>query len=333
MKRVRTNPSDPAARSTPSAPSALTRRSVVGGALAAIAATGVAQGTAEAGDTSAGQPSQPWEPVPVPEQAPVTEYQVPVSGGGSLWCWDTGGAGEAVVLLHPGSGSGESWPYQQPVLAAAGLRVVGYSRRGAYNSVAGVRAEADTASGDLDTLADRLGLETFHLCGSAAGGPVAIDYALSYGDRLRSLTVSGSIMGVQDAEYAELTAALQPDPFGDLPVDFKELGPSYRGGDRDGVAAWLEIHDRARTADAFPQSLAHTITWAALETLTLPVQLITGDADLYSPPSVMRLNAGHLRDVETHVVREAGHNPHWEQPAAWNRLLVGFVRRQRGSRS
>ncbi|MGW1783376.1 alpha/beta fold hydrolase [Streptomyces sp. NPDC002143] len=336
MKRVRTNPSDPAARSTPSTPSALTRRSVVGGALAAIAATGVAQGTAAAGDASAGQPSQPsqpWEPVPVPEQAPVTEYQVPVSGGGSLWCWDTGGAGEAVVLLHPGSGSGESWPYQQPVLAAAGLRVVGYSRRGAYNSVAGARAEADTASGDLDTLADRLGLETFHLCGSAAGGPVAIDYALSYGDRLRSLTVSGSIMGVQDAEYTELTAALQPDPFGDLPVDFKELGPSYRGGDREGVAAWLEIHDRARTADAFPQSLANTITWAAMETLALPVQLITGDADLYSPPSVMRLNAGHLRDVETHVVREAGHNPHWEQPAAWNRLLVDFVRRQRGSRS
>ncbi|WP_405631675.1 alpha/beta hydrolase [Streptomyces sp. NBC_00016] len=174
----------------------------------------------------------------MPDQAPVSEYQVPVSGGGSLWCWDTGGEGEPVVLLHPGSGSGESWPYQQPVLAAAGFRVVGYSRRGAYGSVAGTKADADTASGDLDTLADRLGLGRFHLSGSAAGGPVAIDYALSYGDRLRSLTVSGSVMGVQDAEYAELTAALQPDPFGDLPADFKELGPSYRGGDRDGVTAW-----------------------------------------------------------------------------------------------
>lgn len=269
----------------------------------------------------------------MPEQVPVTEYQVPVSGGGSLWCWDTGGDGEAVVLLHPGSGSGESWPYQQPVLAAAGFRVVGYSRRGAYNSVAGTKAEADTASGDLDTLADQLGLDRFHLSGSAAGGPVAIDYALSYGDRLRSLTVSGSIMGIMDTEYQALTSALQPDPFGDMPVGFKELGPSYRGGDPAGVAAWLEINARARTSDAFAQSLAHTITWSALETLTLPVQLITGDADLYSPPSVMRLNAGHLQDVRTHVVREAGHNPHWEQPATWNRLLVSFLRRQGADRS
>ncbi|WP_043456023.1 alpha/beta fold hydrolase [Streptomyces fulvoviolaceus] len=317
MKRNRTSPS------------ALSRRAVVGGAaLAAFTATGVASGTAEAASAE-----ETWEPVPIPEQVPVTEYQVPVSGGGSLWCWDTGGDGEAVILLHPGSGSGESWPYQQPVLAGAGMRVIGYSRRGAYNSVAGTKAEADTASGDLNTLADHLGLERFHLCGSAAGGPVSLEYALSYEDRLHSLTVSGSIMGIMDTEYLELTSALQPDPFGDMPVDFKELGPSYRGGDRDGVAAWLEINSRARTSDAFAQSPAHTITWSALETLTLPVQLITGDADLYSPPSVMRLNAGHLHDVETHVVREAGHNPHWEQPAAWNRLLLHFVRRHHGGRS
>ncbi|MGI5459982.1 alpha/beta fold hydrolase [Streptomyces sp. CA-249302] len=311
---------------------AVGRRTVVGGALAALMATGVSGTSARASTAEGSSTEAPWEPVPVPGQVPVTEYQVPVSGGGSLWAWDTGGDGEAVVLLHPGSGSGESWPYQQPVLAAAGFRVVAYSRRGAYRSVAGTKAEADTASGDLDTLADHLGLDRFHLSGSAAGGPVAIDYALSHPDRLRGLTVSGSVMGVMDTEYQELTAALQPDPFGELPVDFKELGPSYRGGDRDGVAAWLEINARARTSDAFAQSLAHTITWSALETLAIPVQLITGDADLYSPPSVMRLNAQHVPDVRTHVVREAGHNPHWEQPAAWNRLLIGFLRQHGGRR-
>ncbi|MFE4969215.1 alpha/beta fold hydrolase [Streptomyces sp. NPDC056660] len=299
----------------------LSRRALVAGTAAvALTAAGTARATAAPAEA-------PWVPVPVPGQAPVTEYHIPVSGGGSLWCWDTGGPGSAVILLHPGSGSGESWPYQQPVLAAAGFRVIGYSRRGAYGSVAGTRAEADTASGDLGTVADHLGLDAFHLCGSAAGGPVAIDYALSHGDRLLGLTVSGSVMGIQDAEYQALTAALQPDGFGDLPVDFQELGPSYRGGNRDGVAAWLAIHERARTADAFPQSLANTITWAALETLALPVQLITGDADLYSPPSLLRLNARHLADVTTRVVDEAGHNPHWERPDAWNRLLIRFLRR------
>ncbi|MHC3473584.1 alpha/beta fold hydrolase [Streptomyces sp. 7R007] len=269
----------------------------------------------------------------MPEQVPVTEFLIPVAGGGSLWCRDTGGAGEPLVLLHPGSGSGESRPYQQPVLAAAGYRVIGYSPRGAYRSVAGSAPQADTVSGDLDTLADHLGLGGFHLSGSAAGGPVALDYALAHEQRLLSLTVSGSVMGVQDTEYLKLTAALQPAPFGDLPVAVKELGPSYRAGDQDGTAAWPAIDARARSADAFPQSLAHTITWAALETLTLPVQLVAGDADLYSPPSVMRLHARHLRDVRTPVVAEAGHNPHWEQPAVWSRLLTAFLRRHGAHRT
>jgi pimeloyl-ACP methyl ester carboxylesterase len=161
---------------------------------------------------------------------------------------------------------------------------------------------------------------------------VAVDYALSHADRLRSLTVSGSVVGITDAEYQTLTAALRPDPFGEMPVDFQELGPSYRAGDPDGVAAWLAIHERARTADAFAQSSANTITWAALETIALPVQLVTGDADLYSPPSVMRLNAGHLQDGETHIIREAGHNPHWEQPDAWNRVLLHFLNKHSGRR-
>ncbi|WP_200309684.1 alpha/beta fold hydrolase, partial [Streptomyces adelaidensis] len=134
------------------------------------------------------------------------------------------------------------------------------------------------------------------------GGIVATDYALYRQDRLRSLTVSGSLMGVQDAEYLELSQILLPASFRDMPVDFRELGPSYRGGDRDGVAAWLEINARTRMADAFTQSYENVITWAGLETLTLPVQLITGDGDLNSPPSIMRLHAGHMRNVETHVV-------------------------------
>ncbi|MFJ2439116.1 alpha/beta fold hydrolase [Streptomyces sp. NPDC087658] len=299
-------------------------------AVAAFAVGGAGAGQAAADSRGGGKAmggAVPWERVPVPEQVPVTEHQVPVVGGGSLWCWDTGGSGEAVVLLHPFSGSGESWPYQQPVLARAGFRTIGYSRRGAYRSVAGNRADADTGAGDLHVLADYFGLDRFHLAALAAGGEIAVDYALSHPDRLRSLTVSGSIMGISDADYTRLSGSLRPAPFDEMPEEFKELGPSYRGGNPNGVAAWTEIHHRARMDDAFRQALANRITWASLETIALPVQLITGDADLYTPPSVKRLIAQHLQDVETHVIGEAGHNPHWEQPDTWNRVLMSFLRR------
>ena len=54
-----------------------------------------------------------------------------------LWYWDTGGPGEVVVFLHPGSGSAEFFAYQQPVFAKAGYRVISYSRRGQFRSELG----------------------------------------------------------------------------------------------------------------------------------------------------------------------------------------------------
>ena len=55
-------------------------------------------------------------------------------GNVRLAYWDTGGSGEAIVFLHPGSGSAEFYPYQQPVFARAGYRVISYSRRGQCGS-------------------------------------------------------------------------------------------------------------------------------------------------------------------------------------------------------
>lgn len=69
--------------------------------------------------------------LPSPKQAQATEGVLPLSGG----------AGPAVVLSHPGRGSALTWPYQQPVLSAAGFRVIAYSRRGYYGSPAGSAAD------------------------------------------------------------------------------------------------------------------------------------------------------------------------------------------------
>ena len=72
-------------------------------------------------------------PVALPKQVAAKEGHVKVAGA-SLWYWDTGGEGEAVVLVHPGTGSGLVWGYQQPVFAKTGYRVIGYSRKNYINS-------------------------------------------------------------------------------------------------------------------------------------------------------------------------------------------------------
>jgi pimeloyl-ACP methyl ester carboxylesterase len=265
-----------------------------------------------------------WSAVPVPEQVKVTEGMADLPGT-KLWYWDTGGSGPVVILLHANTGSGAFWPYQQPALAKAGFRVIGYSRRGCYRSEPGDPANPGIASEDLNHLVSHLGIEKFHAVGLALGGIIAADYALSHADRLLSVTFACTILGVTDKDYVEIGNRIRPKGFMEMPPEFRELGPSYRAGNPEGVAAWRALEEQAVAGAKVTQKFANVITWAKIETIALPTLLIGGDADLYTPPSMLRLQKSHLRNAEMVLIPEAGHAPTWEQPEAFNKALLAFL--------
>ena len=97
-----------------------------------------------------------------------------------------------------------------------------------------------------------LSSDRFHLVGTAAGGFVCFDFALSFPDRLRSLVVANSIGGVQDAGHLELQRQLRPAPFEQMPTAFRELGPSYRAADPDGTRRWSELEKANRAPGTEP---------------------------------------------------------------------------------
>jgi pimeloyl-ACP methyl ester carboxylesterase len=214
------------------------------------------------------------------------------------------------VFLHAGSGSSRMWEHQIPDFTGAGYRFIAYDRRAEGSAV-----------DDLEALAQHLGLDRFHLVGTAAGGIVAVDYALSYPQRLRSLVVANSIVGVQDEEYLEITRRLRPTPeFNAIPADIRELGPSYRAANAAGTERWKELAQHVS-----PQLTRNRITFAALETIKTPTLLLTGDADLYTPPAVLRLFAARFPDCESAVIPECGHSAFWEQPEQFNQVVLDFI--------
>jgi pimeloyl-ACP methyl ester carboxylesterase len=257
----------------------------------------------------------------------MTREGVAELGDTALAYRDSGGEGEVVVLLHPASGSREVWEHQWRPLQEAGFRVLAYSRRGHAGSAPFAKEAPGTGSGDLLALLDRLGIGRCHLVGVAGGGIVAVDAALSQPRRLASLTLACTILGVVDPEYVALGARLRPPGFEAMPVEFQELGPSYRAENPDGVARWLELEHRAHPLGRPRQPSANRITWAALRRMEVPTLVVTGDADLWSPPSVQRLFLRHLPRAEGVVIPECGHSAHWEQPEAFNAALVAFLRR------
>lgn len=241
-----------------------------------------------------------------------------------LWYWDTGGDGEPIVLLHPATGSGAIWEYQQPVLAKAGYRVISYSRRGHLGSESGSTQDPGTATGDLYNLIEYLGLKRVHLVGSAAGGFIVPDFALTYPERLYSMVMACTQGGISDPAYLEVTKALRPPGYDALPPSFKELGPSYRAANLPGVERWAKLEASSSTKPRIPQKRANPVSWERFSTIKTPSLLIAGDADLYYPPARLRVFASHLPTAEAVILSESGHSGYWEQPQAFNSTLLAF---------
>ncbi len=248
--------------------------------------------------------------------------------GVQLWYQDSVGTGTPVVFLHAASGTYESWEYQLPAFTASGFRCVTYDRWGWGRSRPAQTGEQPShGCGDLHGLVDHLALDRFHLVATAAGGIVGLDYSLEHPERVRSLVVANSIGGVQDQSYLEVQQRLRPPEIQALPIELRELGPSYRGVNPEGIRRWMDIERSSRTGDTHgpPQPTRYPITYARLETMTVPVLMLAGGADLLSPPVLMRLLADHIPNSELVTVGSAGHAAFWEQPEIWNELVLEFI--------
>ncbi|MCW2759440.1 MAG: hypothetical protein JWO46_3186 [Nocardioidaceae bacterium] len=240
-----------------------------------------------------------------------------------LACWDAGGDGEPVVLLHAAFGSGELWAPQLLSFDRAGFRPIAFSRRGHFGSDAGA-GDPGRIVDDLEAVADGLDLDTFHLVGTALGGFGAVDFALSRPQRLRSLTVASSLAGVTDPDFVSDTRRLITPEWERLPVEVRELSADYRFRNPEGVAEWRRLTARA-VHTTVRQRTAATVTRAALSTISVPTLFVTGDADPYLPPSRMRDLCVRIPHARSEVVVGAGHSPSWECPTRFDDLVLTFI--------
>jgi pimeloyl-ACP methyl ester carboxylesterase len=271
--------------------------------------------------------------------------------GVHLWYNDTGGSGTPVVFMHAASGTCESWVHQLPAFTAAGYRCITYDRRGWGRSRPDLTEEAPEGaaptqwrqglrpapthsrqqpgyvSDDLHGLVNHLVLDRFHIAATAAGGIGGLDYALAHPERVRSLVVANSIGGVQDPEYLEVQHRLRPPEIQALPIELRELGASYRGINPEGTHRWIEIEhvSRPERTPGPGQPPRNRLTFALLETMRVPVLVLVGEADLLSPPALMRMLAAHIPNCQFVPVPEAGHAAFWEKPEIWNRIVLEFV--------
>jgi pimeloyl-ACP methyl ester carboxylesterase len=248
--------------------------------------------------------------------------------GVRLWYTDSGGSGEPVVLLHANTGNADSWQYNIPGFVEAGYRVIAFDRRGWGRSTANpdTGPQPGFIAEDLHALVEHLKLDRFHLVAVAGGGFAAYDYALWHPERLHSLVIAASGGAIVDEELSKLREQTTLPGFRSWPPEFREVSMGYMATNPEGLQRWLEIHHNSQQPGAPAQPQRTTITFAKLATIRVPTLLMPGDQDIQCPPWVMRRQLAHIPGAKFIVLPEAAHSINWEQPEAFNRNVLEFLK-------
>ncbi len=230
-----------------------------------------------------------------------------------LWITDSGGAGDAVILFHPTTGNSEIWQNTVPALVQAGYRAIAIDKPGWGRSVVPDGQNPIPVADSLDALLDLFELQDVHLVGTANGGYIAFDYASWRPERVKSLVIAASGLGLENDPEGDAFRERAAIPgMRQQPSEIREISPSYRGMNPEGVARWKAIHDNARQAGAAEPPLRTPNTPEKIGALSVPVFVIAGGIDLVTPSGAVRLWAEHLTvPYDWLLMPEAGHMLVW----------------------
>lgn len=241
--------------------------------------------------------------------------------------------GACVVLVH---GLGDSWRSYEPVLRhlADDLRVLAPSLRGHGDADRpdGGYTPADFAS-DLVALLDQAGIDKAVVAGHSSGAQVVQQFAVTYPQRAAGAVLIGAPGSMRDhpgaadldQTFSALTDPIEPAFVRDF-IAGLFAGPVPAGLLDTLVAEGLKVPARVIRA-----------TWAGirefdlsgeLDRIVAPTLIVWGDQD-HLPVASRDVQDELLRaipDSRLAVYTDAGHSPHWEQPARFAADLASFLR-------
>lgn len=243
--------------------------------------------------------------------------------------YEVHGRGEPLVLIHGAFLDRRQWRPQAPLGREHAL--VTYDTRW-HGRSAGATA-AFSAADDARDVLDDTGLPAAVLVGLSNGARIAINAALEHPERVRALVlVSPDIDGFVPRERAPfwtgLLEALGRKDFeaaatrlAQSPI--MEVGPS----DSAWVASMVRDHARVFRGDPALERRTQPAAIERLQTLRVPVLVVTGSADLPDIQRAAREIADRVPGARLEVIPEAKHLLTITHAPRFNRLLADFLDR------
>ena len=248
--------------------------------------------------------------------------------------YEADGAGDPVVMVHAGVATLRMWDDQVAALRDS-YRVIRYDTRGFG------RTETDAVEfsnrADIAALLDHLGEGSAHVVGLSRGGQIALDYAIEYPDRVRSLVVAAGGVGGYDAgdeapdgwEQVEAwTAAHDWTRVAEWETAYWADGPG-QPPDRVDPAIRAKVHEwilttyEAEKEEGQPQPLDPPAA-ERLGDLRAPLLVMLGTLDDPGTSASMRHLAQTVPGARLEVFDGSAHMLNLEQPERFNALLLEF---------
>lgn len=255
---------------------------------------------------------------------------------GTLIAWDEVGQGKPLVLIHGLSETRAAWRYQLPQFQER-FRLISYDIRGFGESETG-RAEGrpEQLAKDLAALLSRLEIARAYVLGFSMGGVIAQRFAIDYPEMALGLVIasSSSVVNRQGFQYLQQRASLAES--GGLEAVNglnRQDAPSFFVGDRrELVEGYLEIRLGAVrdvrgyiNACRAMASLYERPLTEELRSIACPALAITGEHDTICPPKASQIIQGQIPGCRLCILPAAGHLAHWENSAAFNDTVLGFL--------
>lgn len=257
-----------------------------------------------------------------------------------------GGAGRPLIFVHGVMGDWQSWAPQWPAFCAQ-HRCISYSRRYNHpnrNDMPSPDHSALVEAEDLLQFMDVLGIRQAALVASSYGAFIALALAARAPERVAALVAVEPAMLC----YAEFSASGRAELQRFRQTVVEPANEAFRrGDDREGALRMTGgIHARhaaARSGAALERRLANAramrmlalstnefplLQPAALAALRMPILLVSGRDTPAIHAEVFRNVCAAMPQARHEWIDNAGHSVAQDQPEAFNRLALGFLREQ-----
>jgi pimeloyl-ACP methyl ester carboxylesterase len=261
--------------------------------------------------------------------------------GNARLAYTTAGSGDqAVVFIHAGIADRTMWADQVPAFAEH-FTTVTYDMRGFGESE--MVDEPYSSRADLATLLDVLDIDGTHVVGCSMGGAAALQFAVQYPDRTKSLVlVNSGAPGFEPEgghfefpQWGRAVAAFEAGDFeqvAELDVEMWVDGP-YREPDqvpaatRDAVRTMdLPALRNESRRDEFEDGLDPPVGIRLAE-ITCPTLVVLGELDMPDMSAYAEHLATGIAGARLVSIPDVAHLPNMEKPAEFNDLILSFLKR------